>query len=199
MSGKKSTSGNKKCDVKPKEISSEEVQHGNGGTEKENIPVIITDHQVQSKPPIPEPKSKPSVKRRFSFGKGKKKNYDATNGATKKNASIRRSHSLSLFNRSDGQSRLPMFRQKTTDKNGKRDVKAMSTSRLQIATSYESRSLVLNPGMDSWRMAGLIDTVGKMNSDMALNNMKHGDSSVVYMPTEGNVEDHSKVCFPHTV
>lgn len=79
-----------------------------------------------------------------------------SNGST-----VKRSQSVSAIGKEEEtpKSKIPTHKFRHSKK------RALTAS----CSNVESTSLVLNPGMDSWRMEGLLDTVEKSNSIHALN------------------------------
>ena len=109
----------------------------------------------------------PSKKKRFSFFKRNKKSSSVLNvtignmDQKKKNksdnggATVQRAQSLSTFDR-EPKSRIPLHKFRSEKK---------KNSNLTASTSnVDSTSLVLNPGMDDWRMSGLLDNVRNKDS-----------------------------------
>ena len=110
----------------------------------------------------------PSKKKRFSFFKRNKKSSSVLNVTTgsgmdqkKKNKSnnegvtVQRAQSLSTFDR-EPKSRIPLHKFRSEKK---------KNSNLTASTSnVDSTSLVLNPGMDDWRMSGLLNNVRNKDS-----------------------------------
>lgn len=110
----------------------------------------------------------PSKKKRFSFFKKNKKSSSVLNVTTgsgmdqmKKNKSnsegvtVQRAQSLSTFDR-EPKSRIPLHKFRSEKK---------KNSNLTASTSnVDSTSLVLNPGMDDWRMSGLLNNVRNKDS-----------------------------------
>lgn len=113
-----------------------------------------------------------SLKKRLSL---KKKNFipfkrnksPEENGVGGQNGGdvIRRTNSLNNISQDGGRSKIPILRPKKNQNEASSKHELCPT--LNKNGSCESRSLVLNPGMDSWRMAGLMDTVS--NSNLLLN------------------------------
>ena len=110
-----------------------------------------------------------SKKKRFSFFKRNKKSSSVFNVTTESmnqnkksktnnegGATVQRAQSLSTFDR-EPKSRIPLHKFRSEKKKNSNNLTA-STS------NVDSTSLVLNPGMDDWRMSGLLNNVRNKDS-----------------------------------
>lgn len=142
---------------------------------------VVNDEQVGKNSSAQEENTEiaetttPSVKKKgFSFLKNKKlssselpanpenSNTSMESEEPTKGTKVKRAHSISTFGRDEHQqkSKIPTYKSHYGSKK-----KGITAS----CSNVESTSLVLNPGMDSWRMEGLLGTIEKSNSIHSLN------------------------------
>ena len=129
-----------------------------------------TTQETKESRPLHEQKPSLIPKKRSSFSKKKKYAVQTDSDNAEEHAKVKkklrsaekvkRSSSFSLNDSSRSKIPLPKYRTLQHSKG-----RYLSPS----CSNFESRSMVLNPGMDDWRMSGLLDTVEKSNSMCALN------------------------------
>lgn len=125
-------------------------------------------------------------KKKFGFSHKRKSHLNGTDVSQKKGTEskthdgVQRSNSLSLHNESKSKIPLPRFRTLQPKK------KNSSAS----CSAFETTSMVLNPGMDDWRMSGLLNTVEKSNSMLSLGSPVRGvvTEKKPETPTSSNTE-----------
>ena len=122
-----------------------------------------------------ETKKDLATKKRFSFPKKRRTlnqhncqriNQENSSLEMKGTLEVRRSYSMSTKHQSTNKVAFPIFH---TLQLKKRNISGS-------CGNFESTSMVLNPGMDNWRMSGLLDTVEKSNSVYSLHSVSPSSS-----------------------
>jgi len=138
-------------------------------------------------------KEKKSLKKRFSFSRNKKNKIvlnENDEPAMNGHGEVRRSNSLSSHDGSTKGSRIPLGKFRTLQFNKKKQISS------SCGNFDASKTQVSNAGTDDWRMTGLLDTVAKSNSMVALDtsgstnlneSVNKDESAVVVDPTSSNV------------